>query len=406
MQPHFHQGLAHLTQGPIISPFTRLRQLLADIEPGMEPVDLTLGEPREAMPGFVIDKIRETEALFTKYPPIRGSDALRQAIASWLDRRYALSASVDAVREVHPLNGSRDGLFFAALPAVGRKTFTRQPALLLPNPYYAAYVGAAYAANAEPVYLDATAETGHLPDLEALAADVELLHRTAAFILCTPANPQGAVASQAYLHRAIDLARQHDFMLFVDECYSEIYAGEPPLGGLQVAAATAERFKNVIVFNSLSKRSNVPGLRSGFCAGDPAFLERLAEIRNVIGPQMPGPLQHTSAALWSDEQHVAVIRQAYRVKYDVCDEILGARFGYQRPPGGFFLWLDMSAFGTSENSAVILWKRYGVKVLPGAFLAQSSETGQNPGEPYIRVALVHPPAVIRQALERIVSVTA
>ena len=410
MPMHFHQGLADLASGAILSPFTRVRRLLADIKPelapGQEPIDMTIGEPRETMPGFIIDKLKEAEATFAKYPPIRGSDELRAAIASWIGRRYGLAGQIDAAREVHPLNGSREGLFYAAMPAVGRRKLSERPAILLPNPYYAAYIGAAYAANAEAVYMDATAETGHLPDLDWLEANEALLRRTVAFYLCSPANPQGAMADRAYISRALALARHYDFMLFADECYSEIYTREPPLGALEVAAATPERFRNLIVFNSLSKRSNLPGMRSGFCAGDGDFMETFAEMRNIIAPQMPGPVQHASAACWSEEQHVTVIRQAYRLKFDICDEVLGDRFGYRRPPGGFFLWLDVKAIGGSVEATVTLWKRCGVRVLPGAYLAQPGPTGANPGENYVRVALVHGPAIIREALERIVSVIA
>ncbi len=290
------------------------------------------------------------------------------------------------------------------MPAIGRKQVSGRPAVLLPNPYYAVYIGAALAFDAEPVYLNATEATGHLPDLDALEREPDLLARTVAFYLCSPANPQGASADAAYIARALDLARRYDFMLFSDECYSEIYTAEPPPGALQIAAATPERFKNVIVFNSLSKRSNLPGLRSGFCAGDGDFLETLAEIRNVCGPQMPGPTQAASAAIWAEEQHVAVNRQAYRLKYDLCDEILGTRFGYRRPAGGFFLWLDMEQAGGSVEATVTLWQRCGVKVLPGAYLAQRGRDGTNPGDKYVRVALVHDPATIREALERIVSI--
>jgi N-succinyldiaminopimelate aminotransferase len=401
-----NEGLSALATGLVLSPFTRTRRLLAGIEPGMSPLDLTIGEPREQMPGFVVEKIAAAQATFAKYPPIRGSDELRQAIAGWLGRRFNLGDTIDAASEVHPTNGSREGLFYAALPAVGRRTFPRRPAVLLPNPYYAAYIGAAATANAEAVYLDATDATGHLPDLDALAADEELLARTAAFYLCTPANPQGAIADRAYLLRCIELARAYDFMLFVDECYSEIYTREAPVGALEVAAATKERFRNVVVFNSLSKRSNLPGLRSGFCAGDGTFIETLAEVRNVIGCQMPGPVQHVSAAVWSEEQHVTAIRQAYRIKYDICDEVLGSRLGYRRPAGGFFLWLDMGQSGGGVEATVTLWKRCGVKVLPGAYLAQPGRSGENPGDRYIRVALVTGPAETREALERIVSVSA
>jgi N-succinyldiaminopimelate aminotransferase len=405
-RPVFNQGLTDLAEGAILSPFTRLRRLLNGIEPGMTPIDMTIGEPREEMPGFVSDIIEKHKASFAKYPPIRGADELRNSITNWIERRYNLHGRIDPVREVHPLNGSREGLFYAAMPAVGRRKLAVRPAILMPNPLYVAYVGAVYASNAEPVYLDATAATGHLPDLDWLSKQHDLLTRTVAFYLCSPANPQGAMADRAYLTRALELARRYDFMLFADECYSEIYTQEPPLGALEVAAATPEKFKNLIVFNSLSKRSNLPGMRSGFCAGDADFLETFAEIRNIVGPQMPGPIQQASAAVWAEEQHVAVIRQAYRVKFDICDELLGSRFGYKRPPGGFFLWLDVAHLGGSVEATVTLWKRCGVRVLPGAYLAQTGHSGINPGENYIRVALVHGPAVIRDALERIVSVSA
>lgn len=404
-----HSGLAALASGAILSPFSRLRHLLEGIAPGhARPIDLSLGDPRETMPGFVADRIKEAEALFGRYPAIRGTDALRGAIAAWLDRRFHLAGdqAVDPAREVLPCNGSREGLFYATLPAVGRKATSRRPAVAMCNPYYQAYLGAAIATGAEPVFLNATAATGQLPDLEELAGDGPLLDRMAALFLCSPANPQGAVATPAYIARALELARRHDFMLFLDECYSELYADVPPPGGLEVAARTPERFRNLVVFNSLSKRSNLPGMRSGFVAGDGDFLDTLAEVRNLIAPQMPGPLQHASAAAWSEEAHVEANRLAYRAKFDVCDAVLGNRFGYRRPPGGFFLWLDMSHFGGGGHATVTLWKRAGVKVVPGAYLAQAGRDGTNPGDPYVRVALVQPPEAVREALERIVSVLA
>lgn len=404
----YASGLAALAHGAILSPFTRNNRLLANIPAGhAQPIIMTAGDPKEEMPGFVIDRMAEAKATLGTYPMIRASDELRQSIAAWIGRRYGLGDQIDAAREVHPLNGSREGLFFAALPAVGRKTVEGRPVVLMPNPLYHVYLGAAYATNCEAVFLNAAAATGHLPDLDQLERDVETLKRTVAFYLCSPANPQGAVASPAYVQRVLALARQYDFMLFFDECYSEIYAGgTAPVGGLEIAAKTPERFKNIVVFNSLSKRSNLPGLRSGFAAGDGDFLETLAEIRNLTAPQMPGIVQHASSAVWSEEQHVAVIRQAYRVKYDLSDEILGSRFGYRRPAGGFFLWLDMSHLGGGVEATVTLWKRSGVKVVPGAYLAQEDRTGVNPGRDYIRVALVHDPKTIREALGRIVAVAA
>ncbi len=399
-------GLSALAEGAVLSPFTRLRRLLDGVPPGhAKPIELTVGEPREKMPGFIVDKIAEAQAEFAKYPPIRCSDELRGSIAEWIGRRFNIAGKIDPATEVHPINGSREGLFFASLPAVGRKKLDgRRSAILITNPYYQAYIAAALATNAEPVFLNATLETGFLPDLDEIADDHELLSRTAALYICSPSNPHGAVASPAYIQRALDLARRYDFMLFADECYSEIYTGEPPAGALEVAAATPDKFRNLVAFNSLSKRSNVPGLRSGFAAGDADFLETFAEVRNLSAPQMPGPIQHASAAIWSEEQHAVANRRAYWLKYDVCDQVLGNRLGYRRPAGGFFLWLETSHLGGGVEATVTLWKRTGVKVVPGAYLAQPGRNGVNPGDAYIRVALVHDPVTIREALERIVTV--
>lgn len=400
-------GLAALAHGAILSPFTRTRRLLEGAAPSnVKPIDLTIGDPRETMPAFVPDRLRDATALFASYPRIRASDELRNAIAAWMGRRYGIAGEVDAAREILPVSGSREGLFFAAFPAVGRKSVRGRPAILLVNPFYQAYLGAVYGTNCEPVFLNATAETGHLPDLDALDREPELLARTAALYLCSPANPQGAVADASYIRKALALARKHDFMLFFDECYSEIYTREPPVGALQVALETADRFRNLVVFNSLSKRSNLPGLRSGFAAGDGEFLDTLAEIRNMVAPTMPGPIQHASAAVWSDEAHVAAIRAAYRAKFDVCNDVLGSRYGYTTPAGGFFLWLDMSHLGGAEQAALTIWQAGGVRVIPGAYLAEPDRAGVNPGRSYIRVALVEDVATVRQALERMVLVTA
>ncbi len=404
----YNSGLAALADGAILSPFTRLNRLLEGIPAGhAQPIIMTAGDPNEKMPAFVMDKMKEAEETMSSYPTIRGSDELRTAIAQWIGRRYRMPGGISPNREILPINGSREGLFFAAMPAVGRKQINGRPVMLLPNPFYQAYLGATYGTNAEPVFLNATKETGHLPDLDALEKETELLKRTAAFYLCSPANPQGATCTPAYVERALALARKYDFMLFFDECYSEIYNGDTaPTGGLEVAVKTPERFKNLVVFNSLSKRSNLPGLRSGFAAGDGDFLETLAEIRNLTAPQLPGPIQHASVAIWSEEQHVSVIRQAYRAKYDLCDQMLKGRFDYERPAGGFFLWLNMSHLGGGREASVTLWQRVGVKVVPGAFLAAEDARGVNPGTDYIRVALVHDVATIREALERIVRVEA
>ncbi|MEZ5909226.1 MAG: aminotransferase class I/II-fold pyridoxal phosphate-dependent enzyme [Hyphomicrobiaceae bacterium] len=389
--------------GSIVSPFVKLRDLLDGLQPGAAPIDMTIGEPKHAMPSFLMERISEAAADFGKYPPNAGSDDLRRAIADWLERRYRLDGRLDPMRHVIAIAGSREGLFSGIFPARERRRMVTRPAVLIPNPFYQVYAGAAISAGAEPVYLGATHNTGFLPDLDALESDPELLSRTIAFYLCSPANPQGTVADKAYLARAIGLARRHGFMLFADECYSEVYTREPPPGALEVAAEMGEGFANVIVYNSLSKRSNLPGLRMGLAAGDPEFIALLSQFRAVTAPQVPLPVQHAAAAIWRDEAHVEASRALYRQKFDDADRILGGRFGYVRPGGGFFIWLDASRFGGGETATVTLWKRCGVKVLPGAYLTRGSGTDGNPGSAYIRVALVQDAPTTRQGLERIVA---
>ncbi len=387
----------------IASPFQRLARLIEGIAPGAAPIDLSLGEPKGLIPDFLAPILQEHLGEFGRYPPVRGIPALREAIAGWMGRRYpALAGAVDPERHVLPLNGSREGLFSGVFPALARKPSVPRPVVLIPNPFYQAYGAAAAASGAEPVFLPSTAETDFLPELEAI--DDALLARTAALYLCSPSNPQGAVASTDYLARAIALARRRDFLLFADECYSEIYGDVPPPGALETAQAETGNLANVVAFNSLSKRSGLPGLRSGFVAGDPEFLGAFFRFRNVACPQVPLPVQHVSAAAWADERHVEEGRALYRRNFDLADEILGNRYGYRRPAGAFFLWLDLAAYGGGEAAATTLWKGCGVKVLPGAYLARAEPDGDNPGKDYVRVALVHDADRTREALRRITTV--
>jgi aspartate/methionine/tyrosine aminotransferase len=268
-----------------------------------------------------------------------------------------------------------------------------RPVVLIPNPFYQAYASGALAGGAEPHFLPATEATGSLPDFGAVPEDV--LARTAAMFVASPANPQGVIASRDYLADLIALARRFDIMMFVDECYSEIYADAPPPGALEVAAQTGG-FANVVSFNSLSKRSNVPGLRSGFCAGDADFLARFAAFRNVACPQMPLPIQAASAALWSDEAHVEESHALYREKFALAENILGIA----PPEGGFFLWLDVSRLGGGEDAALALWREAGVKVIPGGYLAAQSGDPP-PGAERIRVALVGDLPATREGLTRL-----
>ena len=384
----------------IRSPFQRLAALLEGIEPGASAINFSLGEPNAMLPAFLQPVLEAHLTAFGRYPPIRGVPALREAIGDWLGRRYpGLDGSIDPERHVLPLCGSREGLFSAIFPARDRKPQVADPAVLIPNPFYQVYAAAAAVAGATPAFLPSEPESGFLPVLERI--DPAILDRTIAFYLCSPSNPEGAVATRDYLARVIALARRHDFLLFADECYSEIYGDVPPPGALEVAQAETGSLANVVAFQSLSKRLGLPGLRAGFVAGDPAFLAAFARFRNVACPQVPLPLQHVAAAAWSDEAHVEAGRALYRANFDVADSILKGRYGYRRPDGSFFLWLNLADFGGGEAAATTLWKGCGVKVLPGAYLTNAQAGQANPGRDFIRIALVHDADTTREGLARI-----
>jgi N-succinyldiaminopimelate aminotransferase len=382
------------------SPFVRLRELLGDTPPGKPAISLAVGEPQHAIPDFVAPIIAAHVAEFGRYPMNKGLDEFAVAVGKWLDRRYALPRPVDPASEVLVLNGTREGLFLAALaaknwvaPRAGR------PAVLIPNPFYAAYSAGAVAADCETVYVPTTAQNGFLPELDALGE--ELLARTVAFYLASPSNPQGAVANRAYLDRLTALARRFGFLILADECYCEIYSEHAPPGMLEAAGVD---FQNVVVFHSLSKRSNLPGLRIGFAAGDRSFLASYLELRNVAAPQVPTPMQHVAIAAYKDEKHVEENRRLYRQKFDLADQIVGDRYNYRRPAGGFFLWLDVSAQGGSEQVAQQLWREAGLRVVPGRYLAREQADGSNPGADYIRVAMVQNNEITAEALHRLVAV--
>jgi len=380
------------------SPFVRLTELIAGLSPGKPPINLSVGEPQHPVPAFVAPVLAANIADFGRYPPNKGIDAFRTTIATWLGKRFKLPRAVDPDSEVLVLNGTREGLFLAAISAarwVGPRD--GKPAVLIPNPFYAAYSAGAIAAGCEPVYLPATREHGFLPDLDAL--DDKLLKRTVAVFLASPSNPQGAVASRAYLERLARLAQRYGFLVFADECYGEIYSKDAPAGMLEAAGPD---FANVVVFHSLSKRSNLPGLRVGFAAGDRRFLAAFLELRNVAAPQVPIPAQQVAAAAYSDEAHVEENRKLYRAKFDLADQIIGDRYGYKRPAGGFFLWLDVSQQGGSEVVTRRLWAEAGVRVVPGRYLAREQADGSNPGADFIRVAMVQNNETTAEALHRLV----
>jgi aspartate/methionine/tyrosine aminotransferase len=371
--------------------FPRLRRLLGDVRPGGPDLAMTIGEPKHPLPGLVAETIAAHAAEFALYPPNDGTPALRAAIADWLALRYGVA--IDAETQVVPLNGTREGLFSAPIALSPEIRAGAPPAILVPNPFYQAYGAGALAVGAELVPVDATAETGFLPDYAALPP--ALLDRVTLCYVCSPSNPQGAVADRGYWRTLIALAERHDFRILADECYSEIYRDDPPPGGLEMAAEAGADPERVVMFQSLSKRSNAPGLRSGFAAGGPRSIAALRRLRAYGGAPVPLPIQHASTALWRDEAHVAASRALYRDKFALADRILGNTGGYASPRAGFFLWLRV---GDGEAAALRLYRETGVRVLPGSYLGRATEAGPNPGRDYIRVALVAGEADVERGL--------
>jgi N-succinyldiaminopimelate aminotransferase len=382
------------------SPFARLTELLAPYQPGKPLITLSLGEPQHPVPSFVAPVLAKHIADFGRYPIAKGIEPFRRAASNWLSTRFDLPRPIDPESEILVLNGSREGLFFAAITAaryVGERK--GKPAILVPNPFYPAYGAGARAANCETIFLPTTLANGFLPDLDTL--DDATLARTVAIFIASPANPQGAVASRDYFRRLKQLADRFGFMILSDECYSEIYTKQAPGSALEAAGPD---FANVVAFQSLSKRSNLPGMRVGFAAGDKKFLSLFHELRNVAAPQVPVPLQQVAIAAYSDETHVEENRRLYRLKFDLADQILGHRYGYVRPAGGFCVWLDVSARGGDEAATVKLYKEAGVRVVPGSYLARQQPDGSNPGAGYIRLALVADSETTAEALHRLVEI--
>ncbi len=365
--------------------FPRLRSLLDSYQPGGEAMRMTIGEPGHDFPPWIMDIIARHADGFGTYPVNEGMPGLRAAICDWVERRYAVTLDPDA--NVMALNGTREGLYNAMMALCpeyknGRKN--GQSVVLIPNPFYQVYMVAALSVGAEPVFMNATRDTGYLPDFNGLSEDI--LNRTAVVYLCSPSNPQGAVARRDYWAGLIGLAEKYDFRIFADECYAEIYRDAPPTGVLEVARDLGADPERVLSFHSLSKRSNLPGLRSGFVAGGPESIRRIKELRNYAGSPLPMPLQHAAKAVWEDEAHVVENRALYAQKYARADEIMGNLPGYHSPEAGFFLWLPVE---DGEAATIKLWQETGVMVLPGAYLGHKAG-GVNPGKGYIRVAMVAP----------------
>ena len=363
----------------------RLRALLDGHAPGGGIINMTIGEPKHPFPGWVGPTLIEAIAEFNSYPDNNGTPELRKSIGGFLNRRYGVNMDIDS--QLMVLNGTREGLFNAVVALCQTDSN-----ILIPNPFYQVYTVAAMAIGAQPVYLPASMKSGFLPDLDALTSAE--LNKTSAFFLCSPSNPQGAVASVDYWMRLIALAEIYDFKIFADECYSEIYRRSPPPGALEVAVQMGADPERVVAFHSLSKRSNLPGLRSGFVVSGAKNIARIKQLRAYAGCPVAGPIQHVSAQVWADEDHVVANRQLYCGKFEAADHIFAEIQSYNSPEAGFFLWLPVE---DDEVAALKLWTETGVRVLPGSYLGQVANE-QNPGSGYVRVALVAPKEEMQRGL--------
>jgi N-succinyldiaminopimelate aminotransferase len=375
-------------------PFERLARLKAGATPpaALPHIAMSIGEPKHAPPEFVIKALHQNLDKLDSYPVTAGLAETRAACAAWLERRFRLGGRVDPGTMVLPVNGTREALFsfVQAVVSTAVAAFPSKdgPAVAMPNPFYQIYEGAALLAGAQPVYLDTFAESRFQPDLAAVPA--ETWNRCQVLFLCSPGNPTGAVLSLDFLRQALELAERHDFIIASDECYAELYRdeGSPPPSLLQAALlAGRDRFERCVVFHSLSKRSSVPGLRSGFVAGDPTVLKRYLLYRTYHGCAMPIPTQLASIAAWNEDAHAAANRALYREKFRRVIPILEPLLDVAEPDGGFYLWPDVRR--DDEAFTRELFATQNVTILPGSYLARDSRAG-NPGKRRVRISLVAP----------------
>jgi N-succinyldiaminopimelate aminotransferase len=381
-------------------PFERLAELKKGLVPpaGLAHIALSIGEPKHEPPAFVIDTLRANLADLGSYPATRGLPELRSAAAAWAKRRFTLPA-VDGDSQVLPVAGTREALFAFVQAVVDARSGTGTPLVLMPNPCYQIYEGAALLAGAEPYFLNTTAGNAFLPDLESVPTEV--WRHCQLLFLCSPANPVGAVMDQAYLVRALELAEKHDFIVASDECYADLFDDEssPPPSLLSAAAAMGNTaFRRCMTFHSLSKRSSLPGLRSGVVIGDPALIAPFLLYRTYHGCAMPIPTQRASITAWSDDEHVRANRALYRRKFDRVLPMLRAVIDVERPAGGFYLWLNVG--GDDAAFTAGLFAAQNITVVPGSYLARATTDG-NPGAGYVRISLVAPEEECVQAAGRI-----
>jgi N-succinyldiaminopimelate aminotransferase len=380
-------------------PFEKLANLKHGLVPPIDKqhIALSIGEPAHATPAFIRDTWLQHSHGLGNYPTTKGIPELRQAIADWLCRRFKLpSASLDPDKHILPVSGTREALFSIAQCVIDP---TQKSVAMMPNPFYQIYEGAALLAGAEPYFVNTTEHTGYLPDFSQVPESV--WQRCRLLYICSPGNPSGAVIPQSDLERLITLAERYDFIIASDECYSELYDDEitPPPGLLQVSYAVGNAdFKRCIVFHSLSKRSNAPGLRSGFVAGDAEILKAYFQYRTYQGCALPLPTQHASISAWRDEAHVIENRHLYREKFSAFIDILRDVCRIERPPAGFYIWLKTNL--NDEEFAKRLFAEQNISVLPGSYLSRAFN-GINPGSQHVRIALVAPLAECIEAAQRI-----
>jgi N-succinyldiaminopimelate aminotransferase len=379
-------------------PFQKLRNLFRDVtpDPAFAPINLSIGEPSHATPGFILDVLKENFAGLANYPTTQGSESLRRAISDWLSLRYGIPP-LDPQARILPVNGSREALFAFAQAVIDP---TRpDPVVICPNPFYQIYEGAALLAGATPYFLNTLPENGFAMDFSAVPDEV--WRRTQLIYVCSPGNPTGKIMDVAEWAALFDLSEKYGFVIAADECYSEIYFDEaaPPLGALQVAHRIGgEDYGKLVVFSSLSKRSNVPGMRSGFVAGSASILEKFLLYRTYHGCAMNPAVQAASAAAWRDEAHVAENRRLYREKFLAVVPVLEKVLPVEMPDASFYLWIRTPISDTGFAKA--LYRDYNVTVLPGSYLAREAH-GVNPGENFVRIALVAPLEQCVEAAERI-----
>jgi N-succinyldiaminopimelate aminotransferase len=383
-------------------PFERLARLTAPARPSaaIRPIAMSIGEPRHEPPAMVLQALRDNAHQLGTYPTTAGVPELRGACAAWLERRFGLTAgSVDPATMVLPVNGTREALFAFVQAALDS---SRDARVAMPNPFYQIYEGAVLLAGGEPYFLDTTGANAYTPDLAAVPES--LWRHCQVLFLCSPGNPTGKVFSRKYLQQALELAERYDFIVAADECYSEIYLDEarPPPGLLEAAQTSGrDRFERCIVFHSLSKRSSVPGLRSGFVAGDPAIIAKLLLYRTYHGCAMPVPTQLASIVAWQDDAHVVANRRLYREKFERVLPILAPVLpAVAKPEGAFYLWSEVGGDGDDERFTRELYATQGVLVLPGSYLARDGGHG-NPGAGRVRISLVPGVAECVEAAERI-----